>query len=125
MHNVNGAAVYAWSEQPEDRPMPRIDRKRIIGEQMMISQVLLHKGFAVATHSHANEQMSVILSGRIRFGTGAAGSPEYSTVELVGGQAIHLPSNVPHSAEAIEETLVLDLFSPTSATTGIDQPHSR
>ena len=122
MNNVNGAAVYAWSEQPEDRPMPRIDRKRIIGEQMMISRVVLHKGFAVATHSHANEQFAMVLSGRIRFGIGEDGSAARREVELTGGQVIHLPSNVPHSAEALEETLIFDLFSPPSATTGVDQP---
>ena len=74
MTDINGARVYAWSEQPIDRPMPLIDRKRIIGEQMMISQVTLHRGFKVATHSHANEQFAVVLSGRIRFGIGADGA---------------------------------------------------
>lgn len=122
MKDVNGAVVFAWSEMPVDRPMPLIDRKRIIGLQMMISQVTLHKGFKVATHSHANEQFAVVLSGRIRFGIGDDAAGDRQHVELAGGQVIHLPSNVPHSAEALEETVILDLFSPPSATTGVDQP---
>ena len=119
MTDINGAKVYAWSEQPIDRPMPLIDRRRIIGERMMISHVTLHKGFKVATHSHANEQMSIILSGRIRFSIGEAAAAEM--VELGAGQVIHLPSDIPHGAEAIEECVLLDLFSPPSAMTGVDQ----
>ena len=125
MSHASRAPVYSWSELAVDRPMPLLERRRVIGEQMMISHILLHKGFKVATHSHANEQMSVVLSGKIRFCVGAEGSPERYTVDVAANQVIHLPSNVPHSAEAIEETLVLDLFSPPSATTGIDRPHGR
>lgn len=114
------APVYSWPELAVDRPMPLLERRRVIGQQMMISHILLRKGFKVATHSHANEQMSVVLSGRIRFGIGAEGSAERYTVDVATDQVIHLPSNVPHSAEAIEDTVVLDLFSPPSAVTGVD-----
>ena len=117
--------MYTWSELAADQPMPLIDRQRIIGEQMMISRVVLHKGFRVATHSHANEQFAIVLSGRVTFGIGAEGSPERYETTLTGGQVIHLPANVPHSAAAIEETLILDLFSPPSATTGVDAHTAR
>jgi quercetin dioxygenase-like cupin family protein len=119
------ATVHNFADLPVDRPMPLLERRRVMGEQMMVSHIALRKGFKVATHSHANEQMSVVLSGRIRFGVGAEGSAERYSVDVAADQVIHLPSNVPHSAEAIEDTLVLDLFSPPSATTGIDQPHGR
>jgi quercetin dioxygenase-like cupin family protein len=103
--------------------MPLIERQRVMGEQMMISRVQLHKGFKVSTHSHPNEQFGIVLSGQIRFGIGADGDPDRYETTLTGGEVIHLPANVPHSAEAIEDTLILDLFSPPSATTGVDQPH--
>ncbi len=125
MPQADRATVFTWSDLAVDRPMPLLERRRVMGEQMMISHVTLRKGFKVATHSHANEQMSVILSGRIRFGIGAEGNPDRYETTLDGGQVIHLPANVPHSAEALEDTLVLDMFSPPSATTGIDQPHGR
>jgi quercetin dioxygenase-like cupin family protein len=64
--------------------------------------------------------MSCIISGRLRFGLGAEGSPERREVTLGPGEVIHLPSNVPHSADALEETVVLDVFAPPSAGTGID-----
>jgi quercetin dioxygenase-like cupin family protein len=115
------ARQYRWSDLPQDAPMELLSRKRIIGEQMMISQVQLKKGCFVPTHSHANEQFACIMSGELRFGIGEEGTPERYEVRVKAGGVLHLPSNVPHSAEALEDTLVIDLFSPPSATTGIDR----
>jgi quercetin dioxygenase-like cupin family protein len=100
--------------------MPLIDRRRIIGDKMMISEVHLRRGFKVPTHQHENEQFAIVLSGRIRFGLGADGAPDRYEATLTGGEVIHLPSNLPHSAEALEDTHILDLFSPPSAGTGVD-----
>lgn len=120
MSTSNRAVGYRWSELPVDAPMALLERRRVIGEQAMISHVTLHKGCFVPSHAHVNEQFSCVLSGRIKF---TLGDPAAKTEELlVGpGDMIHLPSNVPHAAEAIEETVVLDIFSPPSATTGIDR----
>ncbi|MCC6676050.1 MAG: cupin domain-containing protein [Phycisphaerales bacterium] len=101
--------------------MALLERRRIIGEKAMLSRVLLKKGCDVPTHSHENEQFACILSGRLRFGIGAEGSPQRREVVVSAGEVLHLPSNVPHSAYAEEETLVLDIFSPPSAATGIDR----
>ncbi len=114
------ASHLRWSELPSDRPMPRIERKRIIAEQMMISRVELAEGFALATHAHENEQIVVVLSGRCRFGLGAEGSRERKEIEVKWGEVLVLPANVPLSCGALEETVILDLFSPPSATTGVD-----
>ena len=115
------ARHYRWNELPVDAPMELLSRKRIIGEQMMISQVQLRKGCYVPTHSHANEQFACIMSGELRFGIGEEDSPDRYEVCVKSGGVLHLPSNVPHSAEALEDTLVIDLFSPPRATTGIDR----
>ncbi|MFO0872990.1 MAG: cupin domain-containing protein [Phycisphaerales bacterium] len=115
------AAMHRWADLPIDRPMARIERQRVIGSQMMISRVVLERGFAIATHHHPNEQFAVVLSGRMRFGIGAEGSPERRTLELVAGEVLHLPPNVPHSAEAIETSVLLDLFAPPSEKTGVDE----
>jgi quercetin dioxygenase-like cupin family protein len=120
-HAPPNAAVHTWSDLPTDRPMPLIERQRLIGEQMMISRVRLLKGFRVPTHQHANEQFAVVLSGLVRFGLGAEGTPERIERILTGGEVLQLPANVPHSAEALEESILLDLFSPPSETTGVDR----
>ena len=110
-----------WSELPVDRPMPKLARRRVIGEKTMISEVRLDKGCCVPTHAHKNEQFSCILSGKLRFGIGAENAADRYEVDVSAGEVIHLPSNLPHSADAIEDTCVLDIFSPPSATTGIDR----
>lgn len=119
------AQLFRWEHLPTDSPMPLLQRKRVIGEKMMLSEVRLTKGCVVPTHAHENEQISCILSGALKFGLGAEGSPERREMIVRAGETLLLPSHVPHSAEALEDTLVLDLFSPPSATTGIDQPAPR
>ncbi|MBX3357872.1 MAG: 2,3-bisphosphoglycerate-independent phosphoglycerate mutase [Phycisphaeraceae bacterium] len=125
MTTPTDARAFRWSDLPTDAPMPLLERRRVIGEQAMLSQVFLRRGCDVPTHHHANEQFAVILSGRLRFGIGAEGSPDRRTVVVGEGEVLHLPANVPHSAFAEEDTLVLDIFSPPSAATGIDRPHAR
>ena len=113
--------VHTWNDLPQDAPMDKVLRRRIIAEQMMISQVRLAQGFVVPTHQHENEQIAMVVSGRIRFRLGAEGSPGRREVTLEGGQVLHLPSNLPHAAEALEDTLIYDIFSPVSEQTGIDR----
>ncbi len=121
MPRISGATVYRWAELAPDPPMALLERRRIIGEQMMLSEVLLQKGCEVPTHAHENEQFAYVIRGRVRFGIGAEGSPQRDEIEMTGGEVLHLPANVPHSVVALQETLVLDLFSPPSEKTGIDR----
>ncbi len=110
-----------WSDLTPDTPMPLLERQRIIGSQAMLSRILLRKGCDVPRHQHPNEQFACVLSGRMRFGLGEPGTPGFREVTLTGGEVLHLPGGVAHSAVAIEDSEVLDVFSPPSATTGIDR----
>ena len=121
MPTPHTATRYTWNDLSQDRPMDKLARRRIIGTQMMLSQVHLQKGCHVPTHAHSNEQFGLIVSGKLRFGIGAEGTAERREVDVSAGEVMHLPSNVPHSADALEDTLVIDLFSPPSETTGIDR----
>lgn len=114
------AQVYSIESLPPDRPMPHIERRRVLGERMMISEVRLTRGFNLGSHRHDNEQFVVVLSGRCRFGVGAEGTAEHRTVEVGAGQVLHLPGGVPHSCVALKDTRILDLFSPVSERTGVD-----
>lgn len=114
-------AVHTWADLPVDRPMDLLERRRVIGTRAMLSHVTLRRGFRVPTHAHANEQFAVVLSGRMRFGLGAESSPGRRHVEVRAGQVLVLPPNLPHSAEALEDAVVLDVFSPPSEKTGIDR----
>lgn len=114
------ATRYRWSELPKDEPMALLQRRRVIGERSMISQVHLQQGCVVPTHAHFNEQFACIVSGRLRFTIGPANDRSPVELTVAAGEVLHLPSNVPHAAEALEDTIVLDVFSPPSEKTGID-----
>lgn len=101
--------------------MLMLERRRIIGEHAMLSHITLRKGCVVPSHSHPNEQFACVLSGMLRFGIGVPGSPEHHSIDVGTGEVLHLPPNIHHSAEAMEDTIVLDVFSPPSAMTGIDK----
>lgn len=120
---MNQAISYRWNDLKIDTPMPLLSRRRVIGQKMMISEITLHKGCEVPLHSHENEQFSCVLTGWLRFVTQSADG-KTTHIDVRGGEVLHLPSHVPHGVVAMEETVVLDLFSPPSATTGIDQPAS-
>lgn len=114
------ATVHTWASIKVDRPMDKIDRQRVIGERMMISRVHLREGFVVGEHTHENEQLVVVLSGRCRFWVGQVGGEASQELLLEAGQVLELPANVPHACEALEDTQILDLFSPISEKTGVD-----
>ena len=117
-------AVYRWTDRPADRPMPLLERRRIIGSQAMISHVVLEPGCDVPAHAHPNEQFAIVLSGRARFCLGEPGTPAYREVDVEGspeGTVLHLPPDVLHSCVASERCVILDVFAPPSQTTGIDR----
>ncbi len=118
--NMIAARVFSWNDMTVDHPGNLIDRRRIIGQQMMISHVTLHQGFQVLPHSHENEQFAVVLSGRMRFTVTDPQSNEVHEHILAAGQVLWFPSNVVHSATAEETSVILDLFSPVSQLTGVD-----
>ena len=109
-----------WSDLPVDRPMAMLERRRVIGEQAMVSHIRLDKGFRLQSHQHANEQIACVISGKIKFTVGAPGTPDVHEEIVSAGGVIVFPANVPHAAEALEDTLVLDVFAPPSEGTGID-----
>jgi len=92
---------------PEEAMKGTITRKLITGESMMIGQVVLRKGDHVPMHSHHNEQITHILSGALRF-TFDDGSQKV----VSAGEVLVIPSNVPHEALALEDTVDVDIFSP-------------
>jgi quercetin dioxygenase-like cupin family protein len=84
-------------------------RRLITGERMMLAQVYLKKGCVVPKHSHENEQLTYILEGALRFWIGEDGKEE---IVVNAGEVLHIPSNIPHQAEALKDTLDVDVFSP-------------
>ncbi len=100
---------YRWDDMPKERVTDSLDRRLITGERMMLAHVYLKKGCVVPQHSHENEQLTYILEGALHFWIGEDGSEE---VTVRAGEVLVIPSNVLHKAEALEDTLDVDIFSP-------------
>jgi quercetin dioxygenase-like cupin family protein len=94
---------------PKERVNAVLDRRLVTGEHMMLAHVYLKKGCIVPRHRHENEQISYVLDGALRFWIGEDESEE---IVVRAGEVLHLPSNVWHKAEALEETVDVDVFSP-------------
>jgi len=104
-----GCTHYTWNDLPRERVTDLLDRRLITGDRMMLAHVYLKKGCIVPKHSHENEQLTYVLEGCLRFWLG---EDQQEVVDVHGGEVLHLPSNVPHKAEALEDTLDVDVFSP-------------
>lgn len=76
------------------------------GERMHMTQVRLRKGAVVPTHQHPHEQTGYLVSGSLRFfGEGA------ETV-VTPGDSWSFAGDEPHGAEALDDTVVIEVFSP-------------
>jgi quercetin dioxygenase-like cupin family protein len=97
---------YTWDQIDKEVLSPTIARKIISGDKVMVAQVFLAKGAVVPEHHHESEQITYILEGALEFHMGG------QRIVVGKGQVLRIPSNVPHMAVALEETLDLDVFSP-------------
>jgi len=103
---------YRWTDMPAEPLSDLLSRKLITGDRMMLAHVYLKKGCVVPRHQHENEQLTYILEGALHFWIGEDESEE---IVVRAGQVLLLPSWVWHKAEAIEDTLDVDVFSPPRA----------
>jgi quercetin dioxygenase-like cupin family protein len=94
---------------PREKVSAMLDRRLITGDRMMLAHVYLKQGCVVPKHTHENEQFTYILEGALRFWIG---EDEKEEVVVKAGEVLHIPSHVPHKAEALEDTLDVDVFSP-------------
>jgi quercetin dioxygenase-like cupin family protein len=86
---------------------PGIKRQTVAnGATMYQMMARLAAGSKMPEHQHPQEQVVHILSGRMKLIV--QGTPH----ELKTGDSYYLAANVPHGVETVEETRVLDTFSP-------------
>lgn len=98
--------VKSWDALETERLNEKITRQMIYGEKAMLARIVLKRGAIVPRHSHANEQITWILSGALKliFDDGEK--------ILRDGQMLLIPPNLPHAAEAMEDTVDIDVFAP-------------
>lgn len=96
-----------WSNIPVERPAPGIERQMVVGERIMICRFRFTPFLVTPEHTHPHEQMSLVVSGRVRFFV--------EGVERIAepGDVLHFPSNCLHGATMMDEEVVLiDIFTP-------------
>lgn len=88
---------------------PLLQRQFIVGQNVMVARVLLKKGCVVPEHSHHNEQITYILEGALKFWI------DGKEIVVHAGQVLAIPPHMPHKAEAVADTVDLDIFNPPRA----------
>lgn len=95
-----------WNQVRLEQLNAKISRRMVWGVNEMLAYIFIKKGGVVPEHSHVSEQISHILEGTLKFLIEGRGY----IVEQ--GQVLIIPPNVPHSAEALQDVVDLDIFSP-------------
>ena len=98
-----------WSSVEIEALNPLLGRHFVVGQNVMLARVLLKKGCIVPEHSHHNEQITYILEGALKFGI------DGKEIVVNAGEVLIIPPNMPHWAEALADTVDLDIFSPPRA----------
>lgn len=107
---VKAALQYIpWHTIPLEDLNPLLQRQFVVGQEIMLARVLLKKGCIVPLHSHHNEQLTYIVEGALKFYV------DGKEIVVHAGEVLCIPSNMPHKAEALEDTVDLDVFTPPRA----------
>ena len=88
---------------------PLLQRQFVVGQEVMLARVLLKKGCIVPEHSHHNEQLTYILEGALKFWI------DGKEIVVNAGEVLCIPAHMPHKAEALADTVDLDIFNPPRA----------
>jgi quercetin dioxygenase-like cupin family protein len=98
-----------WNTVELEDLNPLLQRQLVVGEDIMVARVLLKKGCIVPLHSHFNEQVTYILEGALKFWI------DGKEIVVNAGEVLTIPRNMPHKAEALKDTVDLDVFNPPRA----------
>lgn len=99
----------SWNDVELETMHPLLQRQLVVGHKVMLARVLLKKGCIVPLHSHENEQLSYILEGALKFWI------DGKEIVVHAGEVLTIPPHMPHKAEALEDTVDLDIFHPPRA----------
>src|SRR6201982_3192164 len=95
-----------WHTLPLEELNPLLQRQFVVGQEIMLARVLLKKGCIVPEHSHHNEQLTYILDGALKFWI------DGREIVVHAGEVLCIPANMLHKAEAMEDTIDIDVFYP-------------
>jgi quercetin dioxygenase-like cupin family protein len=104
---IGGAQHLNWSNIPVEHPAEGIERQMVVGRQLMICRFRFAPFLVTPEHTHPHEQMSIVISGRVRFFV------DGEERLALTGDVLHFPSNSLHGATMMdEEVVIIDIFTP-------------
>jgi len=106
MTQSSGLKHIPWNQVERESLNDKIDREMVHGDKLMLARVFMKKGAHVPKHQHHNEQVTYILEGALKFAI------DGKEIVVKAGEVLCIPSNMPHEAWAVEDTLDLDVFTP-------------
>ena len=95
-----------WDQVEKEQMNALLARQVIHGTKMTVARIHLSKGCVVPLHHHVNEQLSVLETGKLRF---VVGDEE---VIMRAGDMVMIPGDVPHTVEALEDSVAVDINAP-------------
>jgi quercetin dioxygenase-like cupin family protein len=98
-----------WSSIDLEDLNPLLQRQFVVGQDIMVARVLMKKGCIIPLHSHHNEQFTYILEGALKFWI------DGKEIVVNAGEVLTIPPHMPHKAEALVDTVDLDVFNPPRA----------
>jgi quercetin dioxygenase-like cupin family protein len=98
-----------WNTVELESLNPLLQRQLVVGQDIMVARVLMKKGCIVPLHSHQNEQVTYILEGALKFWI------DGKEIVVNAGEVLTIPRHMPHKAEALADTVDLDVFNPPRA----------
>jgi unsaturated pyranuronate lyase len=106
MSSTSTVVHHRWSDVPAEQITPAISRRFISGDRVTVARFELKKGGVVPMHTHENEQVTFVISGALKF------TIDGREEVVKSGEVLQIPGALPHEVEVVEDTLVVDVFSP-------------
>jgi quercetin dioxygenase-like cupin family protein len=103
------AIHYRWKDQPFEPMKGTVTRRIITSERIMMGEIRFKKGDTVPRHAHDNEQFTYVVEGALKF---CFGDDDRQEIVVAAGEVVVIPSNLPHRAEALHDTVEFDIFNP-------------
>jgi quercetin dioxygenase-like cupin family protein len=109
MTTVDTASGLRWDDVPLETVNPMMTRRVITGELMTVARIYFKDGFLVPRHSHHNEQVTQVISGKMRFRFGENGEQQF---DVVAGGVVVIPAHLPHEALCVGDVEEMDMWAP-------------
>ena len=106
MPTTETATLHSWKNVPTQEVTTGLMRQFVTALRVTIAKFDMKRGCVVPSHAHENEQVSYVVSGALKFDV--AGKP----VVVRAGELLQIPPHVPHGVEVLEDSHVIDVFSP-------------